>query len=128
MDKQKSLMIGQRIVAALAPLGKELNIKFSEVGGNYGNGCCTLKIQASEIGANGQPETPERDLFRNCVTRTIPGLKPTDLDRKFKHPNKDGVCRIAGLSKTGMLIFERDGKMYNFKYGMFNAETVEWVA
>lgn len=127
MDRQKSIMIGARIIAALGPLAKELNLQFRETGGTYGDGCCTLKIQASEIGADGRPETPERDLFRRSVTRAIPGLKPTDLDRKFKHPTK-GVCRIAGLSRTGMLIFERDGKMYNFKYGMFNAERVEWVA
>lgn len=127
MDKQKSIEISKRVMAALAPLAKEFKVEFSDVGGTYSAGCCMIKLQVAEINPEGRAETPERELFRNCITRAFPGLKPTDLDRNFRFQGKGGLCRVVGLTKQGRMIFEREGKEYVLRYEQQNMANVVWV-
>lgn len=80
-DRATCKMLGKKVEEALAPLAKELGIRFDYRGGRFSNSAMTMKLDASTISVDGTVNSKEADTFKQMAT--FYGLKPEDLNAEF---------------------------------------------
>lgn len=115
IDRQRVRTIRERLNEVLVELGEELNLEISTTGSaSFTDYNVVFKVQAAEIGVEGEAKTREADDFKFNAIRW--GLSPDDLGRKFRHNGM--VYEIIGAKprshKYPILGRRHDGKTFKF--------------
>jgi hypothetical protein len=114
MDKQKCKTVSIAIMAALAAIELEHEVKFSRGNASYGAHEFGLKITATDTGEGGEVFDMAADEFTQYAK--LLGLQPEDLGRVFQSGGRGFV--ITGLKMKNRklpVIATCGGKSYKFR-------------
>lgn len=126
MDKSRAIVLGEKIMASLKPLEKELGIKISQGNGRFDDNSLSIKITATEPNASGEIETKEMKIFRDNAEYS--GFRVSDLGREFEvmGSNRSEKFLITGMTSRGIIIGKKaDGKLYRFRDVNMVAKQIE---
>lgn len=113
MDKQKCKTVSEAIMAALAVIESEHDVKFSRGSATYGSHDFSIKISATDTGENGEVFDLAAEEFTQYAN--LVGLKPEDLGKVFRSGGKGFV--VAGLklkNRKMPVLATSGGKTYKF--------------
>lgn len=114
IDRQSIRIITNRIMAAVAPLQKDLGVKLTQGHGKYG-GFGSLTIEIAAVSKHGKVITREAEDFTEFAGDF--GLKASDLGKTFKNFDGDEF-KIVGLRirapKRPILAESVDGRRFIF--------------
>lgn len=114
-DRETARLIGDRVVAALGPLGKELGVVMKRGGGTFGEHTFTMKLEIGVVGDDGTVASRTAEAFKQLAP--LYGLSVDDLGKTFR--SGGDVYTITGLAtrrtKRPLLASRgRSGKEYCF--------------
>ena len=114
LDRTQARLIEKRAVALLAPLAKELNLVVKPSGGTIGETHYTMKVEFSEVAADGAVCSAEAEAFKHYAK--FIGLSAEDLGREFTFGGE--TYTILGYrpkaTKNPIVVESRRGARYVF--------------